>query len=146
MSYIFRCDDGSIVSVGFEKMMESQGGILTLDNGTVARRVYGDEPHPCRTDKQIKVQAEVVSDKLGVPKHAVNYEMARAEELGLRVEFKPDPHTPEFCNAHFASWRDRDRFAASLANPLVDKTSRNGGGQPLSPELLKRATERLLAE
>jgi hypothetical protein len=144
MSYIFRCDDGSIVSVGFEKMMESQGGILTLDNGTVARRVYGDEPHPSRTDKQIKVQAEIVSDRLGVPKHRVAAEMARAKELGLQVEFKPDQHTAEFANAHFPSWKAKDEFAKSLG--LTDMSSRNGGGSPLSPELLKRATERLLAE
>lgn len=147
MNYIFRREDnGQLVTVDWETMMQQSGGYITLDNGVQARRcayLEEQEPQP-ESERQIKVQAEIVSDRLGIPKHKVAEARELAQQYGHHVEFTPDPHEPTFCQARFPTWHARDEYAKWLG--LSDHSSRNGGGSPLSGELLRRSAKRVLEQ
>ena len=144
--YLYRREDNDqIVEVDFATMMSQVGGYITLPDGVQARRcVYLESQEQTAAEKRIKVQPEIVSDTLGVTDKAVNDFRANAEQYGYRVEFKPDPTAPEdFYEAHFPSWREKQRYAAFRGLPH-DLNGRNGSGATLSPQTLERAKQRLL--
>ena len=143
MTYKFRReDDDQIVEVDFATAMNQVGGMITLPDGVTARRCVYLEEQPERGERHKKVQAEVVSDTLGVSVDHVAAYRANAEQYGQRVEFVPDPTCEHWCKAKFPSWQDRDRYMQFRG--MTDKNSRNGSGAVLSPAQFEQAKNRLL--
>lgn len=144
MKYIFRrLDNDELIEVDFETAMSQVNGYITLPDGTEARRCVYLEKQAERAAKQKKLRHEIVSDTLGVTKHQLEESRKRAAAQGLRVDFTPDPTEPTFYQARFPSAKDYKRYADSFG--FTDKNSRNGGGSPLSAELLKRSIQRVLS-
>jgi hypothetical protein len=147
MSYVYRREDnGDLVTVGFDEMMSQRDGYITLPDGVLAKRcVYLENHATAAKEKLIPLKAEIVSDNLGCTGHQVANFREDAQRHGFTgVEFTPDPHEPTYYQARISSVHEWRRYLKHRC--LREKNSRNGGGQPLSPGMLKRASERLLEQ
>lgn len=149
MSYLYRREDNDeIVEVDFATAMEQRDGFITLPDGVLAKRCVHLEQQNCPTVGQLtrdKVQAEIISDGMGFTAHCLPDMQKHLAETGIKgVEFVPDPH-PEtnFYRVKCSSWKAWRAYLKSRG--LVDRNSRNGGGQSLSSDLLKRTAERVQA-
>lgn len=142
-NYIYRREDnGETVEVGFAEMMEQKDGSITLPDGVLARRcIYLENHEQSASGKQLPLKAEIVSDALGVTGHQVAEFREDAAKGGFAVEFTTDPHEPTFYQARFNSWEEKARYMKHRGQR--DRNSRNGGGQPLSPDMLRRAAARV---
>lgn len=100
MSYKFRTDDGEIVEVSWEEMMEKDcTGKITLKDGRSAmevrdgwkkREVY----HPGEKDMKAR---ECVSDAMGFAEHQFEEFEADRQLNGFSgIEFERDPDVPQF--------------------------------------------------
>ena len=145
MTYKFRREDnGDIIEVDFATAMSQSGGFITLPDGASARRcVYLENHDDYRSEKREKVQAEIVSDTLGVTANAVADYRANAAKHGYHIEFTPDPTSPYFYQARFPSWQEKARYA-KFRGLGADRNSKNGSGAALSPAQFERAKQRLL--
>src|SRR5688572_23551202 len=98
MSYIYRrMDNDQLVTVDFATMLDQKDGFILLPDGVFARRcVHLEKQEKKKERKKGKLQAEIVSDALGVTCHQVDEFRATAKAQGHQVEFTPDPHEPMF--------------------------------------------------
>jgi hypothetical protein len=143
--YARREDNGVLIEVTFEQVMDQQAGYITLSDGVLAKRcVYLEQDgKPLKTaTKQTGPSPEIVSDTLGCGMYQVEELREHARRNGCRVEFTPDPEVPQFYQARFGSEKAKWEYAKSRG--LHDKNGLNGGGAVLSAEQLERAKVRLL--
>ncbi len=141
MDYEFRKDDGAIVSVDFETMMNAKDGLLALEDGSVARRVHEGGSFR-KSAPVLPVNPKTVSSALGCIDDAVDGWREHARLHGHSVEFVQDPLEPRFYNAHFDSEKERIRYVES--RQFFDKNPHSGSA--LSPGMLERAQKRVAEE
>lgn len=142
-TYQFRReDDGQIVEVGFIEMMEKDAaGCITLADGVVAREIRRSSRRVEHKGKASIVSPPIVSDALGVTCHQIaEFEADRVAHGFSGLEFRQDPMTPGFYQAHFSSWAEKDRYMKHRDNSLVDR-SKKGSSVTMTPDLLRRAEE-----
>lgn len=147
MGYLYRKESGEIVEVDFETMMGQQGGMITLPDGSLARRCLHLEAERDRKrpppPKETPAPGERphISDALSFNDY--DLEETRAEVnaagFGSTIEFVPDPTYPRRYQMKFPNHREFLRYAKTRG--LADNNSRGGGGAMLSQELLDRAAE-----
>lgn len=146
MSYQFRVEEGQpgageVVEVSFEQMMESEYGFLTLPDGREARRVHNESRKHSTVEKGSS--PKIVSDAMGFPASALGQFEADRKANGFHgIEFKPDPHVPEFIQVHCSSQSAKDRYMKHRA--MHDRNSRNGSSAMLSEEQMERAKKRIM--
>jgi hypothetical protein len=136
-TYCFQREDtGEVIEVDFVTMMESKDGFLEVEPGVFAKRI-GRESKRTRT-KAVAGRTTIVSDALGFGQHQLS-EMESDRQLhGFSdIEFKPDPHTPQFFQVHCGSEAAKKRYMRHRG--FTDRNSRNGGGQVLSPDMIEQA-------
>ena len=147
MTCIFRREDNDeLIELDFATVMERQdaAGYVTLDDGVLARRCIHLEQKAGRADRRAELDKPIISDTLGVTAHQLAEMEADRKAHGFRgVEFVQDAAEPTFyqvkCDS-VASWR-----AYMKHRGMADRNSKNGSGASLSPALLERAKQRILA-
>ena len=125
MYQFVREDNGEIVEVDFEKMMEQDAaGFIKLDDGVSARRVQ-DLPRHEKKRRKKGVPEIPVSDALGFTAHQLaEFEYDRKSNGFSGVEFTPDPMCPEFYQVRFSSLKERDRYIRHRG--MVDRNKTKG--------------------
>jgi len=125
MYQFVREDNGEVVEVGFEKMMEQDAaGFIKLDDGVSARRVQ-DLPKKDKKRRKKAVPEIPVSDALGFTSHQLaEFEYDRKRNGFSGVEFTPDPSCPEFYQVRFSSLKERDRYIRHRG--MVDRNKTKG--------------------
>lgn len=137
--YKFRREDnGKIVWVSFERMMQQQGGYITLDDGVAARRVHDEHRIRRRAKEKRYGTRDIVSDSLGFAQHQFeDFEKDRVAHGFTGVEFVRDPQVPEFYQVKCSS---RDAFNRYVKHRgMVQKSGI--GGVILSEDELRRAEQ-----
>ena len=132
-----RMDNGAIIKVSFEKMMEMDvTGTITVPVGgnmVTAIRCRGKKTSSIPKSTEKTTTPPVISSSLGIPASALAEELALNKFHGIKgVEFVPDPLVPEFLNAHIESPDAMRRYAEHLG--LGDKNSRNGGHNAMTEQ------------
>ena len=119
-------DDGSVIEVDFETMMEQDAaGFITLEDGTRARRVF-DAMQTERKREKLAPGAIPVSDALGFTEHQlIEFEADRLQHGFRGVEFVRDPSCPVFYQVKFGSHAEREAYIAHRG--MVDKGRSKGG-------------------
>jgi hypothetical protein len=142
MMYKYRKDDGTIIEVPWEVMIEQKDGFITLEDGSLAQRCLHLEEHG-RAQSQGREHAPVcphiVSDSLGFGQHQLADFRTDAERNGFAVEFKPDPRVPEFYQVHCESRAEMDRYIKHRG--MVNASGI--GGVRLTEDELRQAEERV---
>ena len=145
MGYLYRRDDnGEVVEVGFEQMIEQDfSGYITLEDGVDAKRVHVQQSRSEPKSEKIKETAKDVSDSLGFTELQLNDFENHRKQAGCRgVEFKRDPTEPTFFQVHFDSPQAKAKYIKSRG--MSDNNSRNGGQTPMPPEQFEKAKEMFL--
>ena len=135
-TYPFRREDnGEIVEVPFETMIQHRYGWITLEDGVEARRVHREERKPKRREVRTGSR-EIVSDALGFGQHQFDEMEADRRGNGFDgVEFRRDPSVPEFFQVKCSS---RAEFNKYMRHRGFEQ--RTGiGGVMLSEDELRRA-------
>ncbi len=141
--YTFRRENGEILWVDFETMMEASGPFLELD-GETYRRAYDLEIERREKEKEKLIpRASGLSDAMGFTKKALAERVEHLKRSGVRgIEFKEDPHVPGFYQVQYDTEKARNAYAKTLG--LKDQNSRNGSGAMLSEDQLNKARELVL--
>ena len=141
MSYQFKTDDGEVVSVSFEEMMEAEDGFLKLPDGRWARRI--NRPSSKTVIKCEEGQPpKIVSDTLGFPIHQLEEMREHLKGSGLGgINFRPDPRVKEFVQVECDS--ERAKMAYAKSRGFFDQNN-NTVGSAISPEILEKTRKRLL--
>ncbi len=112
--YKFRREDnGKIIVVPFEKMMEQDvTGCITLENGVVARRVHGADTLTRKGRREIFAGVNMPpSDAMGFTRNQLDDFVADRDRHGFTgVEFVQDPTEPTFMQVKCSSLKERDRY------------------------------------
>lgn len=140
--YAFRMDDGTVIQVPFEKMIEQDAaGFITVD-GQSARRIREDAPRKEAARAVTGLDRPIVSDALGFPMEQLgDFERDRQANGFTGVEFRPDPHVPQFCQVHVSSQKEWARYVKHRG--MHDRNSRNGSGAALTQEQMDAAAARV---
>lgn len=128
MYQFIREDNGEIVEVDFEKMMEQDAaGYIVLEDGVAARRVRDFGPQSVKRCDDNANHKPPVSDNLGVYVHQLGqFEEDRKKHGFTGVEFRPDPLCPVHYQAHFSSFEEHERYMKHRG--MFDKGRSKGGG------------------
>ena len=114
MKYKFKREDtGEVIEVSWAVMMEQVCGFITLPDGTQARRCYYLEGYSAPSKERVKKPRtkKIVSDAVGFPQNQLDaFETDRVANGFSGVEFRRDPLTPEFYQAHFSSRQEFDKY------------------------------------
>lgn len=142
MTYEFRREDnGELIEVGFEQMMEMDAmGCITLEDGVVARRVRVKEKQAKQGTPKLAHDKEIVSDTLGCADHQLHEFEGDARKFN--VEFKEDPTCDGFYQAHCKSRQDWARYIKHRG--YFDRTSGHGSGAMLGPEHIEKAASAMV--
>lgn len=138
----FKTDEGDIVHVAFDTMMNmDSGGFIVLPDGRLARRVRGEE---CRVKKpkseRVQDRANYVSDSLGFTKKALpEYQKHLAQSGCKGIEFREDPDVPGFMQVVCDSQKTKMKYAQTRG--MSDRNSSNGGSRTLTEYELEAAKE-----
>jgi len=90
---------------------------------------------------QLPINPSLISDTLGVSSHIAARFQREADESGFTgVEFKQDPTSPYFHQAHFSDEAQRDKYAKHRG--LVNASGSEGSSAELSPRELQNAERR----
>lgn len=136
----FRDDDGNIVYVDFDTMMEMDAQGFLMIGKTLCRRARDLEPKTTRRQSLPNATVARVSDSLGFIDEGLDDMRAHLKESGVHgVEFKPDPQCEGFQQVHFSSEKAHQDYVASRG--CYDKNSKNGSGAILSSLDLENAKE-----
>lgn len=140
-TFPFKTDDGDIVHVTFDNMMNmDMAGFLVLPDGRLGRRVRGEECHVKKRAEKIELRTSSVSDSLGFTKKALPEYQKHLEQSGCKgIEFREDPDVPGFIQVVCDSQKSKLAYAASRG--MSDKNSRNGGSATLTEYDFKAARE-----
>ncbi len=151
MSYIFRREDnGELVHLDFEEMMQAKDGFLELSidgKPCLLRRCVHLELD--RDGREKRKQAElgldkpIESDVMGFSVEALGQWEDFRKTHGFRnVEYVQDKDVPTFYKPRFTNWSEWDRYRKEVGK--TDNNSKNGSGAAISPAQLEKAKEILL--
>ena len=139
--YLFRREDnGEIVAVPWEMMIDQEYGFITLPDGVSARRVsHLEKSQGCKKVKNEFAEGkEIVSDSLGFTEAQLcDFENDRVAHGFTGIEFRRDPTENTFIQVCCKSRNEFNRYMAHRG--FVNKSS--FGGVRLSQEDLDKAKE-----
>lgn len=138
--YKFRREDNQeIIEVPWSVMIEQQGGFITLEDGTLAKRcAQAPGKRPPKREQLLAGGRKIVSDALGFGQHQLaEFEEDRKKNGFSGVEFVRDPSVPEFLQVHCSSRAEFNRYVKHRG--MVNKGSL--GGVRISVEEMERAEE-----
>ena len=138
----FKTDDGDIVWVEFDSMMNMEmGGFLVLPDGRLGRRVRTEEElRPKPREKAVEIRTNCISDSLGFTKKALPEYQQHLEQSGCKgIEFREDPDVPGFMQVVCDS--QKAKLAYAKTRGFTDNNSSNGGSATLTAYDLENAKE-----
>lgn len=139
MTYQFRREDnGQLIEVNFETMMQKVAGVITLPDGATAREVRTGWRKAAKAIDIHKPEKTIVSDALGFGQHQLDaFEEDRKRNGFTGVEFRRDPQVPEFFQVHISGRKEHARYVRHRG--FTDKNGGNGSGAMLSEDQMQRA-------
>lgn len=141
--YPFRKDNGEIVELSFEDMMDARDGVATLPDGTFAKRVHTQVPREKPVNPINNGIKPIVSDSMGFTQSQLGeMESLRTANGHHGIEFKQDPDCDTFMQVHCSDQKAKDRWMKQLG--MADYNSKNGSSAMLTGEQLESAKKRIL--
>jgi hypothetical protein len=151
MGLFRREDNNQVIELDFEKTMEQDRlGYVTLDDGVKARRCVHLELQRegklrPKEGNASSVAPPIISDSLGVCEHQfAEFEADRVKHGFHGVEFVREPGVPEFFQAHFSSFAEKERYRKhrdEFTGLYKDRNSRNGSAGALGKKNFQRVQE-----
>jgi len=139
--YPFRnVNDKSVVLVDFDRMMEMDAQGFLKIRGKQYRRARDLESQPVVTPAEPEARLDRVSDSLGFVVDCLPDMQTNLLESKVQgIEFKEDPHVPNFYQVHASSQGAMTKYM--LSRKYHDKNSLNGSGAILGEKDFKDARE-----